>query len=105
MDDKLAFFDWDVGEGMEEAEFPEARKDLPLVKNNYDEVPAETITGGGEEDDGHEDVNSRSLTSPFLVNFLHVMISVHTFRNPFNVLRRDNELMADLLIAISMTHG
>jgi hypothetical protein len=33
------------------------------------------------------------------------MISAQTFRNPFNALRRDKELMADLLIAASMTHG
>jgi tubulin alpha len=52
MDDKLAFVDWYVGEGMEEAEFPEAREALALVKNNYGEAAAEAIAGGGEEEDG-----------------------------------------------------
>jgi tubulin alpha len=48
---KRAFVHWDVGEGMEEAEFPEAREDLTLLEKDYDEVAADTVEGGGEEDD------------------------------------------------------
>jgi tubulin alpha len=36
---------------MEEAEFPEARKDVALLKKDYDKVAAETVEGGGEEEE------------------------------------------------------
>jgi tubulin alpha len=46
---KRAFVHRYVGEGMEEAEFPEGREDVTLLEKDYDEVAAETVEGGGEE--------------------------------------------------------
>jgi tubulin alpha len=47
---KRAFVHRYVGEGMEEAEFPEAREDVALLEKDYDKVAAETVEGGGEEE-------------------------------------------------------
>jgi tubulin alpha len=49
-----AFVHWYVGEGMEEAEFPEARENFALLETDSDEVAAETVKGGGEEEEGGE---------------------------------------------------
>jgi tubulin alpha len=51
---KRAFVHWYIGEGMEEAEFPEAREDLALLETDSDEIAAETVEGGGEEEEGGE---------------------------------------------------
>jgi tubulin alpha len=44
---KRAFVHRYVGEGMEEAEFPEAREDVALLEKDYDKVAAEIVEGGG----------------------------------------------------------
>jgi tubulin alpha len=48
---KRAFVHWYVGEGMEEAEFPEGHEDLALLKKYYEEVATGTDTNTGEEEE------------------------------------------------------
>ena len=46
---KRAFIHWYVGEGMEEAEFTEARDDLAALENDYKEILEEEEAGSEDE--------------------------------------------------------
>jgi tubulin alpha len=49
---KRSYIHWYVGEGMEVAEFSEAREDLAVLESGYDELETELLQGKEEEEEG-----------------------------------------------------